>query len=234
MRVRARLVGRGQRGGFYAALALALAGALWASIAGGTAVAKVTPLPTTPTCTRFSTAKISTLLGTGRLYINHSFHAGQDSTCTYSGVTAAKANALVNDQVPYNQIKYYPSLMIAIQTTTPALLNVELGLLGKGHPVQRVAGALKPFTEEWFSSGTETGADMMPCMTGILYNNWLGGPECMGQPALKQVNVLGWIRMSSSLGRLVVLNSAQQSPPGSLSISHMLALTEASVEGRLY
>jgi len=64
--------------------------------------------------------------------------------------------------------------------------------------------------------------------------NWLGGPECMGQPSLRQVNVLGYIRLSSGTGRLVLLNSGQQSPPGNLSISHMLALTEASVEGRLY
>jgi hypothetical protein len=213
-------------------MAIVFAGAVAAALPSGIG-AKT--LPTTPTCTLFSTSKISALLRTGRMYLDHTFHAGPDSDCTYYGVSAAQAAKLANDAVPYNQIKYYPSLMITIETTTPALLDVELDLLRKGSTVERVARALKPFSEEWFSAGTKSGADMMPCASsGILYDNWVGGPDCNGQPALKQVNVLGYIRMSAGRGRLVLLNAAQESPPGSLSISHMLALTEASVEGRLY
>jgi hypothetical protein len=171
------------RGPLFVAIALVLAGALSASITGGAAAKVVRTLPTTPTCTLFSTAKISAVLRTGRMYLVHSFHAGPDSNCTYYGVTRAQASALANDSVPYNQIKYYPSLMIAIETTTPALLDVELGLLRKGYAVDRVAGVLKPFSEEWFSSGTMSGANMMPCQTsGALYSNWLGGPDCKGQP----------------------------------------------------
>ncbi len=222
------------RGRLFVVIVLALTGTLYASMASGAAAKKMRTVPTTPICTGFSTAKISALLATGRMYLDHSFHAGPDSNCTYYGVTPAQASMLVNDGVPYNQIKYYPSLMISIQTTTPALLDVELGLLRKGYQVERVARALKPFSEEWFSSGTESGANLMPCESEIRYDNWLGGPECMGQPALKQVNVLGYIKLNAGTGRMVLLNAAQQSPPGSLSISHMLALAEASVEGRLY
>jgi hypothetical protein len=215
-------------------IALVLSGAVFASMAADVAAKKVQTVPTTPTCTLFSTAKISALLTTGQMFLNHSFRAGPDSNCTYYGVTPAQASKLVGEEVPYNQIKYYPSLMISIQTTTPTLLDVELGLLRKGYTVDRVARVLRPFSEEWFSSGTQSGANLMPCEPEIRYDNWVGGPECMGQPALKQVNVLGYIKLNASTGRMVVLNAAQQSPPGNLSISHMLALAEASVEGRLY
>ena len=217
-------------------IALGLVGGAYAVFPAGAAAKKLPLLPKTPTCTLFSTAKISALLATGRMYLDHSFHAGPDSNCTYYGVSATEAGALVQDQVPYNQIKYYPSLMITIETTTPTLLNVELGLLRKGYPVDQVAAPIKAFSEEWFSSGTESGANMMPCPPAeeLLYDNWVGPPECMGQPALRQVNVLAYTKLSRSTGRLILLNSAQQSPPGSLSISHMLALTEASAEGRLY
>ena len=97
-----------------------------------------------------------------------------------------------------------------------------------------MARPVSAFTEEWFYSTTQTGSDQPQCQPGILYDNWVGGPECKGEPALKKVGVLAWVRLSTALGRMVLVGAAQQSPPGSLSISHAVALAEASVEGRLY
>src|SRR5271167_251213 len=89
-----------RRGPLPVAVALALAGAacvLGAALPGGAAAKKPPVLPTIPTCTLFSTAKISALLQTGRMYPVHSFRAGPDSNCTYYGVSAAQANTLAND-----------------------------------------------------------------------------------------------------------------------------------------
>ncbi len=216
------------------ALALAVlvaAGALTVSVTA--ASGKVPKLPTTPTCARFSTRKVSTLLGVGRMYLVHALVNG--TSCSYYGVNAAQANALATRDVPYNQIKYVPSLMIAVQTTTKTLFDFQLGLLRKGSfVVDAVHPKLRLGSEEYFSSGKVTSTNLMPCESEILYNNWLGPPSCIGQPLLQEVAVLAWIPLSHGPGRMVYLSAAAQTPPGGLTISHMLELTSESVTGALY
>lgn len=213
---------------------LAIAAAFLATGAGATG--RTTPkFPTVPNCTRFLTRKVDLLLGTGHLYLVHGMSAGPDSNCTYYGVSAPTATKLATTSVPPTKIKYYPSLQISILTSTPALLVSQLALLhGITSDVERVARPVSAFAEEWLYSTTQIASDQPQCQPGILYDNWVGGPECNGEPALKKVGVLAWVRLSSSLGRIVLVGAAQQSPPGSLSISHVVALAEASVEGRLY
>ena len=89
------------------------------NLAASSTSAKVT-LPRVPKCSGFSTGKISALVGVGRLHLVHTLVHG--TSCTYYGVSAAKANALATTSVPYQQIKYVPSLMITIEATTKTLI----------------------------------------------------------------------------------------------------------------
>jgi len=192
-------------------------------------------LPTAPTCGRFSQRKVGNVLAVGsRMYLDHTLVHGTE--CTYEGLTAKQSALLANKNVPYQQIKYYPTLMIDIQTTTLTLFDFQKNLLGKsGFPIDstsprdrwRIGG------QEFFSSGEVTGNKMPPCGSMILYNNWVGPPDCMGQPALREVAVLAWIPMSGGLGRMVYLSAgAQDGSP--LSVGHMLELAKESVTGALY
>lgn len=45
------------------------------------------------------------------------------------GVPRAKANALATKMVPYNQIKYVPSLQISVETTSKELFDIQEGAL---------------------------------------------------------------------------------------------------------
>jgi hypothetical protein len=170
------------------------------------------------------------------MYLDHTLVHG--TSCTYEGLTASHAAELANKQVAYNQITYYPSLMIDIQTTTRTLFDIQKGLvfnskftIASTSPRDR----WRIGTEEYFSSGDVTGEKMPPCGPGtsILYNSWLGPPECMGQPSLHQIAVLAWIPLGGGLGRLVYLSAGAQSGRP-LSVGHMLELAKESVTGALY
>jgi hypothetical protein len=221
---------------FIRALAIAvlvLVGALAVPPTG--ADAKVPTLPTTPTCAKFSTRKISALLGVGRMYLVHSLVNG--TSCTFYGVSAARANQLVETQVPPMQIKYVPSLMIDVQSTRKRLFDVQFGLLSSGKlPVEEVRSKVRLGSEEFFSYGVLGSANLNPCEPEILFDNWTGPPSCKGQASLQEIAVLAWIPFGSSTssGRLVYVSAGVEDPPGRLTISHMLGLASESVSGALY
>jgi hypothetical protein len=201
------------------------------------ASAKVT-LPTVPTCSKFSTGKISSLLGVGRLHLVHTLVHG--TSCTYYGVSAAQANALATKSVPYQQIKYVPSLMITIEPTTKALFDLQKGLLSRSassHELEfgAVSAKLRLGSEEYFYSGDQTSQGEQPCESEIMYDNWLGPPSCVGEPPLRKVGVLAWIGGSSGIGRMVNLAASAQGAGGThLSLSHLLELAKESTTGALY
>jgi hypothetical protein len=208
-----------------------------ASLASG----KVPVLRTTPTCTAFSTGKISALLQSGRMHRVHAFRADIASSCTYYNVSAAQANALSTDDVPWNQIHYVTSLEIGITETTHRLFLVNLGLLRtmashNGLSFDVVAPRLAVSSSEWFYSGHVGPPKQAPScqsQTGILYNNWTGPADCVGQPQLKEIDVTAWIPRAKGLGLMVNLGAGGPTG-GRLSLSHMIALMQRSVTGQLY
>jgi hypothetical protein len=191
--------------------------------------------PTSPTCADFSLHKVSHVLGIGtRMYLSHTLVHG--TSCTYAGVTNSRAKQLATDNVAWNKIKYYPSLLIDVQTTKKSLFDVQLNLLKMSFTTVDKTSRKDRWrigSQEYFTSADVTGAKLPACNSGILYNNWLGPPECKGQPALFKVAVLAWIPLAHGKGRMVFLSAAAQS--GSpLHISHMLELAKESVTGQLY
>lgn len=200
------------------------------------ASAKVT-LPKVPKCSGFSTGKISSLLMVGRLHLVHTLVNG--TSCTYYGVSAAKANALATTSVPYKQIKYIPSLMIAIEPTTKRLFNLQKGLVSHSAGSDdldfgAVSAKLRLGSEEYFYSGNQTSQGEMPCESEIMYDNWLGPPSCVGEPSLQEVGVLAWIGPSRGMGTMVNLAAGAQAGLTHLSLSHMLELAKESITGALY
>lgn len=208
-----------------------------AGIASGSAAdaAGRKTLPTTPTCGKFSSRKVSDVLAVGsRLYLDHTLVHG--TSCTYEGLTAKQSAVLAGKQVPYNQITYYPSLLIDIQTTTKTLFDLQKGLILKGASTVGTTSPKDPWrigSEELFTSGEVTGDKMPPCNSMILYDNWLGPPACMGQPALRKLAVLAWIPLGGATGRMVFLSAAAQAGRP-LNLSHLLELAKESVTGQLY
>jgi hypothetical protein len=193
--------------------------------------------PTFPTCAQFSTAKISRLVGVGRLHLDHTLVHG--TSCFYYGVDAAQSNKLASKQVPYNQIKYYPSLTIAVTPATKSLFLFQLNLVKRSasqHKIEfgAVAKQLRFTPDEYFYAGDITGADQPKCNPQLLYDNWVGPPDCDGQPAMKQVGVIAYISTGGGGGRLLTITATQQAPPGSVSLSHILELARRTVDGQLY
>jgi hypothetical protein len=220
-------------GGRLALSFVLIVGAL--TVAVSSAPAKVT-LPVVPKCSRFSTGKISSLLLVGRLYLVHTLVHG--TSCTYYGVSAAQANALATKSVPYQQIKYVPSLMIAVEPTTKALFDLQKGIVSQGassHNLRfdSVNAKLRLGSEEYFYSGDQTSQGQSPCESEIMYDNWTGPPSCVGEPPLQEVGVLAWIGPSKGIGTMVNLAAGAQVGLTRLSLSHMLELAKESASGAL-
>jgi hypothetical protein len=190
--------------------------------------------PTYPNCAKFSTRKVSRLVGVGRLYLDH---AGPDGiSCTYYGVSAAQATKLASTGVAYTKIRYYPSLMIsdvfAPKVGFDRLLQLFKQTAQKeGLDFGRVAKPLRFTSDEYFYSGVVTGADQPKCDPQIMYDNWVGPPDCDGEPALRKVGV---IARDSVDGQALMIGASQQAPPGNLSLSHILELARETAGGQLY
>ncbi len=206
------------------------------SVVASSASAKVR-LPTVPRCSGFSTNKISSLLLVGHLHLVHTLVHG--TSCTYYGVSAARANVLATTAVPYQQIKYVPSLLISILPTTKALFNLQKGLISRnasshGLSFGAVGTKLRFGSQEYFYSGDQTSQGELPCESEILYDNWVGPPSCVGEPPLQEVGVLAWIGGSRGLGRMVNLSAGAQAGMTHLSLSHMLELAKETMNGALF
>jgi hypothetical protein len=190
--------------------------------------------PTYPTCSKFSTRKVSRLVGVGKLYLDNTLPDG--TSCTYYGVNAAQANKLAMTMVPYTKITYYPSLMIddvyAPKVKFALLLNLFKRTASQEElDFGRVAKPLRFTSDEYFYSGVVTGSDQPKCDPQIMYDNWVGPPECDGEPALRKVGV---IARDNSDGQALMIGASQQAPPGSLSLSHIIELARETAGGQLY
>ena len=205
------------------------------TVSVSSASAKLT-LPAVPKCSRFSTGKISSLLQVGPLHLVHTLVHG--TSCTYYGVSAARAAALTTTAVPYQQIKYVPSLSISIEPTTKTLFNLQKGLVSRDANNQEldfgaVGTKLRLGSQEYFYSGNQTSQGQLHCESEILYNNWVGPPSCVGEPPLQKVGVLAWIGGSRGIGKMVNVAAAAQAGLTHLSLSHTLELAKESSTGAL-
>jgi len=191
---------------------------------------------TFPTCGAFSTSKVSRLVGVGELHLDSTLV--NRTSCVYYGVTRARASQLATTAVPYTQIRYYPSLMIAVAPATKSLFGLQLRLVEQTASTEdlefhAVSTTLRFTRDEYFYAGEISGAKEMKCDRQIKYDNWVGPPECDGEPALYKVGVIAFIPTIESEGRVLTITAAQQAP-GSLSLSHILELARQTVNGQLY
>ncbi len=192
--------------------------------------------PTFPTCGAFSTNKVSRLVGVGKLYL-HSTLVNRTS-CIYYGVNAAQATKLATTGVSYTKIRYYPSLMIVVTPATKSLFGLQLNLIKQTASKEQlefdaVNKKLRFTPDEYFYAGQISGGNQMKCDPQIQYDNWVGPPECDGEPALKKVGVIAFIPTNGSHGRLLTITATRQAS-GSLSLSHILELARRTVDGQLY
>jgi hypothetical protein len=192
--------------------------------------------PTFPTCGAFSTSKVSRLVGVGKLYLDSTLV--NRTSCIYYGVSAAQATKLATMGVSYTKIRYYPSLMIAVTPATTSLFGLQLNLIKQTASKENlefdaVNQKLRFTSDEYFYAGQISGGNQMKCDPQIQYDNWVGPPECDGEPALKKVGVIAFIPTSGSQGRLLTITATQQAP-GTLSLSHILELGRQTVTGQLY
>lgn len=192
--------------------------------------------PTFPTCGAFSTSKVSRLVGVGTLHLDSTLVRG--TSCVYYGVSAAQATKLATMGVSYTKIRYYPSLMIAVTPATKLLFGLQLNLIKKTASMQglefdAVNSKLRFTRDEYLYSGQISGGTQSKCDPQIQYDNWVGPPECDGEPALKKVGVIAFIPTTGSQGRLLTITATQQAP-GGLSLSRVLELARQTVGGELY
>jgi hypothetical protein len=201
------------------------------------ASAKHPKLPGVPRCGSFSAKKVSDVLRSGRrMYLQHTLADG--TSCTYYGLTVKQADELTNTFVPYNQIIYYPSLLISAVETTGRLFNFQLRLLEKQGYERSYVLATDPWrigSDELFFHGTQAGDKQQECTANpmIMYDNWVGPPDCKGQPALDQVQVLAWIPKQRGSGLMILLSASNQEGHP-LSIGHMLDLAKKTTTGALH
>jgi hypothetical protein len=204
---------------------------------GLSASAAASPVhPTFPTCGAFSTARVSRLVGVGRLYLVNAI--AHRTSCTYYGVPATQATKLATKGVSYKQIRYYPSLLIAVTPASSFLFGVQRRLIEQTAQRQHlefaaVSRSLRFTREEDFYSGQVGGGDEPRCNPQLQYDNWVGPPDCDGEPALKKVGVIAYIPTGGHNGRLVSITATEQAP-GVLSLSHVLELARQTVNGQLY
>lgn len=199
--------------------------------------AKHPKLPGVPRCASFSAKKVSDVLRSGRrMYLQHTLALG--TSCTYYGLTVMQADGLADTQVPYNQITYYPSLLISAVETTRKLFDFQLRLLEKQGYDRSSVLERDPWrigAEELFFHGSQTGDKQQDCTANpmIMYDNWTGPPDCKGQPALDQVQVLAWIPKGTGSGLMIFLSASNQEGRP-LSIGHMLDLAKKTTTGALH
>jgi hypothetical protein len=192
--------------------------------------------PTFPTCGAFSPSKVSHLAGVGKLYLDSAL--ANRTSCVYYGVTPARATKLATIGVSYTKIAYYPSLMIAVTPATKILFGLQLNLIRQTASNENLSfGAVHKklrFTrEEYLYAGQTSGGNEVKCDPQIQYDNWVGPPECDGEPALRKVGVIAFVPTNGSHGRLLTITATQQAP-GTLSLSHVLELARQAVNGQLY
>lgn len=204
---------------------------------GLSASAAASPVhPTFPTCGAFSTARVSRLVGVGRLYLVSAI--AHRTSCTYYGVPAAQATKLASTGVSYTKIRYYPALMISVTPATSVLFGLQRRLVEQTAQKQHlefaaVSRRLRFTREEDFYTGQVGGGDEPRCDPQLQYDNWVGPPDCDGEPALKKVGVIAYIPTAGHSGRLVSITATEQAP-GALSLSHVLELARRTVNGQLY
>jgi hypothetical protein len=73
-----------------------------------------------------------------------------------------------------------------------------------------------------------TSADTQPCDPMILYNNWVGPPDCNPQPSLEQVTVLVYHD-----GVLELIGAASQTPPTHLTEHNVETIAAGIFTGKL-
>ncbi len=190
-----------------------------------------------PTCKAFSTTKVSHLLGVGKLYEVSTLAHGRN--CTYYGVSKKRASELATTGVPYQKIKYYSSLNISVLQTTRHLFDLQVSLLKRsaheqGLEFDSVHPKLRFTRDEDFYSGTITSSGEERCDSKIEYDNWVGPPECVGEPALKKIGVIAFVATGGGAGRMVSVLATEEAPPGKLSLSHVLKLAAETDSGHLH
>jgi hypothetical protein len=192
--------------------------------------------PTFPTCGAFSASKVSRLVRVGKLYLDNTL--ANRTSCVYYGVPPARATKLATTGVSYTKITYYPSLMITVTPATKTLFGLQLNLIKQTASKENLGFAavhqkLRFTREEYFYAGQISGGNEMKCDPQIDYDNWVGPPECDGEPSLRKVGVIAFIPTTGSRGRLLTITATQQAP-GTLSLSHMLELARQTITGQLY
>lgn len=180
-------------------------------------------LPTFPTCGAFSASKVSRVVGVGKLYLDNTL--ANHTSCTYYGVSAARATKLATMGVAYTKIAYYPSVIIAVTPATKSLVGVQISLIKQTVTKEDLEfGAVNKrlrFTrDEDFYSGAISGGSEMKCDPQIQYDNWVGPPDCDGEPALRKVGVVAFIPTAGSLGRLLTITATQQVPGKPFALAH--------------
>lgn len=203
------------------------------------ASAKHPKLPAVPRCVSFSAKKVSHVLHVGKsMYLQH---AVLGTSCEYYGLTIKRATKLAKRFVPYEQIVYYPSLMISAAKTSKVLFDKQLVVLEQQDYTQQLISETAPWriagkvhgSEEYVFHGAQTGAKLPDCDPMGKYNNWLGPPACRQQPALDHVQVVAWVPTGKALGVLVFL-SASNEEGAPLSITHVLKLAKETTTGAIY
>jgi hypothetical protein len=192
--------------------------------------------PTFPTCGAFSASKVSRLVGVDKLYLDSTL--ANRTSCVYYGVPPARATKLAATGVSYTKITYYPSLMIAVTPATKFLFGLQVNLIKQTASKENLVFAavhkkLRFTREEYFYAGQVSAGNEMKCDPQIQYDNWVGPPECDGEPALRKIGVIAFIPTTGSHGRLLTITATQQAP-GTLSLSHVLELARQAVNGQLY
>jgi hypothetical protein len=214
---------RGRRAVALALLAVAL-GAMLSFAATG--ASGKTSGPSSPKCDRLSTRKLAKLVHQPKLYLDHV--SVRDLMCTYYGVPKKIADN-PPAAVAFNKIKYYPSLMISVLPGTQGEYDSQLALF-------KAQGLVPVPISRKFGLGRDarafhqviTSAILQPCDPAILYNNWVGPPDCNPQPSLEQVTVLVYHD-----GLLVQVGAASQTPPTHLTEHNVETIAAGIFTGKL-
>jgi hypothetical protein len=204
------------------------------------ASAKHPKLPAVPRCGAFSAKKVIDVLRVGRrMYLQHVLLG---TSCEYYGLTIKQANKFAETFVPYDDIVYYPSLMISAVETDKELFEKQLVLLEKQHyteyPVYegdplRIAKHIHGSDEVYFH-GAETGQKLPDCDPTRMYDNWLGPPSCKQQPDLEHAQVLAWIPRGGGGFGVMIFVSASNAEGAPLSIDDVIKLAKETTTGALY
>lgn len=182
--------------------------------------------PFSPKCNRLSTRKLAKLVHQPKLYLDHV--SARDLMCTYYGVPKKIADN-PPAAVPSNKIKYYPSLLISVVPATRSEYEQQLALFEKQNlvpvPINRRFGLGK---DARVFHQVITSTTLQPCDPMIVYNNWVGPPDCNPQPSLEQVTVLAYHD-----GLLEMIGAAAQTPPTHLTEHNIETIAAGMFTGKL-